>query len=359
MREFCCDAYNALNGSSDDVEQPPSSQPSTKKPSGPPSGVEQKEVEPPKKRKYTTTKGGGTGKKQKVKIVTPTDEETSEVRKSCLPLMVAKKNISKEYELIKKAARLLKGETLTSEQKNLYTLHARKKNIIKRLKIHVSKKNEQWSIDLADLNELSGYNNQFRYILVCVDVATRYAFVKMLKTKSAHNVAIKFEEIIRECGAAPRKIQADEGTEFNHIKNKLALKYNFELFHTQNREIKASHAERFIQTLKVMIRRTLTVLSGYRFIKYLPVIIERYNESPHRGIFGAKPIDFLLRKDQRVRIARIKNSVFEKSSLRRWGREVFTIDKVLITDPVTYQLKAEKDGEKITGIFYREELQPL
>jgi hypothetical protein len=219
---------------------------------------------------------------------------------------------------------------------------------------------------------------------VCVDVATRYAFVKMLKTKSAKNVCAKFEEIIHE-NAPPKKIQADEGTEFNDIKKKLAPKYNFQLFHTQNREIKASHAERFIQTLKLMIRRTLTVVSGYRFIKYLPAIIERYNESPHRGIYNAKPVDLykhdkipksltfkilksylngsqptvsLLRVGQIVRIARIKNNIFEKASLRRWGKENFVIDKVLITDPVTYTLK-DKNDEKITGIFYREELQPI
>ena len=108
------------------------------------------------------------------------------------------KKANNDLELIKKAARLLKGETLTKEQKNLYTLHAKKIHRIKRLKIRVHKKNEQWSIDLADLNELSGYNNQYRYILVCVDVDTRYAFVKMLKSKSAKNVCAKFEEIIHE-----------------------------------------------------------------------------------------------------------------------------------------------------------------
>jgi hypothetical protein len=134
-----------------------------------------------------------------------------------------------------------------------------------------------------------------------------------------------------------------------------------------------------------MIRRTLTVVSGYRFIKYLPAIIERYNESPHRGIYNAKPVDLykhdkipksftfkilkdhlngslvtdhLLRVGQTVRIARIKNNTFEKASLRRWVKEFFIIDKVFITDPVTYTLR-DKNQEKITGIFYREELQPI
>jgi N-acyl-L-homoserine lactone synthetase len=294
----------------------------------------------------------------------------------------------KDYpaELIKKAARLLKNETLTEEQKQAYSLHHKKLHRIKRLKYIVNNRNEQWSIDLADLNELSGYNNQYRYILVCVDIYTRYAFVKLLKTKSAKNVSNKFEQIISEAGEAPKKIQADEGTEFADIKKKLSTQYGFNLFHTQNREIKAAHAERFIQTLKLMMRRTMTTLgTSYRYIKYLPLVVERYNESPHRGIFGARPVDLyihqkvpnffafkmlknqlnvtrpvtnLLHVNDRVRIARTKNNTFEKSSLRRWVKEIFTVDKVLISDPVVYTLK-DKNNENISGIFYREELQKL
>jgi IS30 family transposase len=95
------------------------------------------------------------------------------------------------------------------------------------LKIYVTKHNEQWSIDLADLNELSSYNNQYRYILVCVDLYTRYAFVKLLKNKNAYNVCNKFEQISTEQGEYPKKIQADEGTEFALIKKKTKPKIRF------------------------------------------------------------------------------------------------------------------------------------
>jgi hypothetical protein len=289
-----------------------------------------------------------------------------------------------DKDLIKKAARLLKDERLTDEQRQTYSLHAKRRHTYKRLKIFVEKRNQQWSIDLADLKQLLGYNNQYRYILVCVDVFTRYAFVKQLKNKTAKNVRNKFEQIIAEAGAAPKTIHADEGTEFAQIRKVLGPKYGFKLFHTQNREIKATHAERFIQTLKEMIERTMNMLNTeYRYIKYLPIIMERYNESPHRGIFGARPVDLyvhqkipknfifniiksqlngsrptknLLQVGARVRIARIKNNTFEKSSLRRWVKEIFIVVKVLITDPVTYKLKDTK-GEDIEGVFYREELQ--
>jgi thioredoxin-related protein len=111
--------------------------------------------------------------------------------------------------------------------------------------------------------------------------------------------------------------------------------------------------------------------------------VERYNESPHRGLFNLTPYDVykkgkvpdpfrslkntlnntkptrnLLKVGERVRIARLKNNIFEKSSLQRWVKEKFYVTKVFIKDPVTYELQ-DKQSEKIEGVFYREELQKV
>ncbi|CAB4028695.1 uncharacterized transposon-derived [Paramuricea clavata] len=116
---------------------------------------------------------------------------------------------------------------------------------------------------------------------------------ELFKTKSATNVAKKSEELLLEWGV-PKKVQSDEGKEFSLIKRKLGPQYGFKLFHTFNRETKEVHAERFIQTFKQMVRRTLTTLDlGFRYIHYLPLILERYNESPHQGLFGAYTARYL------------------------------------------------------------------
>ena len=73
------------------------------------------------------------------------------------------------------------------------------------------------------------------------------------------------------------------------------------------------------------------------------------------------PITFtknVIREGTRVRIARKKENIFEKSSLRNWTNEIFLIKKVFITDPVTYELE-DLQSEKIEGIFYREEIQKI
>ncbi|CAB3977069.1 uncharacterized transposon-derived [Paramuricea clavata] len=239
-----------------------------------------------------------------------------------------------DKELIKKSSRLLKHEQLNKKQKDAYLLHSRKLTRYKRLGINIYKRNAQWSIDLADLNNLSEFNNQHRYLLVCVDIYSRYAFVKPLKTKTARNVANKFKAILTEENEIPLKVQSDEG---------------------------------------VQLYKKSSIL----------IIVERYNESPHRGLYNLTPFDVykkgkapdafqklksilnnstptfgLLKEGTIVRIARVKNNVLKKSSLCRWVKEQFRIKKVFITDIVTYTLEDLK-GEEIKGIFYRRELQTL
>ena len=298
--------------------------------------------------------------------------------------MRKKKQLISE-ELIKKAARLLKGETISENELLAYKQHKLSKKKYRRLQINVFEKNEQWEIDLAENKDLSRFNNQFRYWLVCIDVYSRYIWVELLKKKTAKNVAVKFENIIKKAKNSPKKIQCDEGTEFQDIRKNLSKKYNFSVFHTHNREIKASRVERVIGTLKTMVCRVLTVTQQFDYYTYFPIIIKRYNNSPHSSLDGFTPHDvynkstkekkikhLMLRKmmmpiiftknvikeGTRVQIARKKESVFEKSSLRNWTNEIFKINKVFITDPVTYELEDLK-GEKISGIFYREELQKI
>jgi len=57
----------------------------------------------------------------------------------------------------------------------------------------------------------------------------------------------------------------------------------------------------------------------------------------------------------RVRIPR-KKRTFEKDYTVRWTEEVFTINKVVYTNPTTYKL-IDSGGEEIQGSFYEQELQ--
>ena len=57
-----------------------------------------------------------------------------------------------------------------------------------------------------------------------------------------------------------------------------------------------------------------------------------------------------------VRINKYKRKTFDKGYTPNWTEEVFVIDEIRPTDPITYKIKA-LNGEEIEGTFYREELQ--
>ena len=62
------------------------------------------------------------------------------------------------------------------------------------------------------------------------------------------------------------------------------------------------------------------------------------------------------KKGDKVRISKYKRH-FEKGYTPNWTEESFTIDKINMTNPVTYQVR-DLNNEKILGSFYTQELSP-
>jgi len=53
----------------------------------------------------------------------------------------------------------------------------------------------------------------------------------------------------------------------------------------------------------------------------------------------------------KVRISKYKRKVFDKGYTPNWTEEVFIIDKIRYTNPITYKLK-DLNNEEIQGSFY-------
>ncbi|XP_043475947.1 uncharacterized protein LOC122507353 [Leptopilina heterotoma] len=140
--------------------------------------------------------------------------------------------------------------------------------------------------------------------------------------------------------------------------------------------LKASIVERFNRTLKNMMWPEFNLQGNYKWINLLPTLMSKYNNKKHRTI-GMKPKDVtvedtreLLRRirklrriplkrskfkvGDRVRVSKFKN-IFEKGYTPNWTTEIFTVDKVKSTKPVTYKLK-DYQNQPIEGGFYEEEL---
>ena len=57
----------------------------------------------------------------------------------------------------------------------------------------------------------------------------------------------------------------------------------------------------------------------------------------------------------KVRISKYKRNVFDKGYTPNWSEEVFKVDEIQHTNPITYKLKDLRD-EDIQGSFYEPEL---
>ena len=76
-------------------------------------------------------------------------------------------------------------------------------------------KDDVWSIDLVDMSAYASENNGFKFIITCIDTATRYAWAVPMKNKTAAESWRAFKEILDQGRKPSRsKIWSDEGSEF-------------------------------------------------------------------------------------------------------------------------------------------------
>ena len=237
--------------------------------------------------------------------------------------------------------------------------------------------NSIWTMDLLDIHQFSRQNKNFRYILVVLDIFSRFAWVRPLKDKTGTSVARALQDIITTSGKKPHKIWSDRGTEFyNATVAHLLERNNIKLYSTHN-EPKASIAERFIRTLRNKIESNFILTQDTVWYDVLPELIREYNHSIHRSI-GMKPEDAIkpenhskvfdrlypkqeldsrssLQVGDKVRIS-IHKRLFEKGATANWSEEIFEISEVIATSPTVYRIRDLAD-EDIDGTFYREQLQ--
>ena len=125
-----------------------------------------------------------------------------------------------------------------------YTLHKDARRKFKRNKIIVHGIDEQWQVDLVDMNTLAKENKGYRYLLTCIDILSKFAWVVPLKSKMARNVIGGFEKNFK-MGRIPIKLQSDGGCEFNNTTFKQYMKKKGIHYFTTKNETKCSIVEQF------------------------------------------------------------------------------------------------------------------
>jgi len=80
--------------------------------------------------------------------------------------------------------------------RDAYTMHKLRRIRFPRRRTFSKVIADLYQTDLADVSNLSPFNDGMRYLLTCIDVFSKRAWAIPIKTKSARSVADAFEKIL-------------------------------------------------------------------------------------------------------------------------------------------------------------------
>ena len=136
---------------------------------------------------------------------------------------------------------------------NAYTLHKPLRKRFLHNRMVPGGLDSHWQLDLCDMQRLKNENDGYAWILVCIDVLSRYVWAQPMKTKRPSEVRTAFDNIIAQ-GRRPLMIFTDEGTEFLGKDFQAVLKdQDIEHYTTRNPNTKAAIVERYMRTLKTRL----------------------------------------------------------------------------------------------------------
>ena len=264
-----------------------------------------------------------------------------------------------------------------------YTLHRPIRKKFSRLFYNVTNIDDVWEADLCQLTTIKDENDGYSYLLVVIDVVSKYAFVEILRNKEAKTVAAAFGKILeRSNDRVPVYLQTDRGKEFLGVAFQNMLKKHGIRFRVaRNPDIKCSIAERFNKTIQQRLWRIFTHRNSRRYIDVIQKVVESYNATPHSTIKmrpkevtvfnAAKARENMLKRalsnrrlkvkkpiyaiGDYVRISRAKGTI-AKGFEKNFTEEIFKVSRVALRQNIyTYEL-ADLNDTTIDGFFYSEEL---
>ena len=96
-----------------------------------------------------------------------------------------------------------------------YSIHKPVRHAFVRNHTYVGHIDQQWQADLADMQSLAGENDQYHYILTCIDVLSRYAWAVPVQSKSWKHMLVAFRKLFQLARPrVPQRLQTDDGKEF-------------------------------------------------------------------------------------------------------------------------------------------------
>lgn len=226
--------------------------------------------------------------------------------------------------------------------------------------------NHLWCADLIDMRNYGDENNDYKYILVCIDVYSRYVWMKPLKSKSCDEVIRMLKDCLTDAGKLlkqqvhPNYIATDEEEAFKKITYN---EFKIQRIICQGK-YGAATAESYIREFKKRLSTYFTQRKNHKWIDVYADILDAYNHRKH-SVTNRVPIELYtcetesmesdeprltandkIQKFQEGDIVRFKydKSLFKfqkKSLLPSYSKDLFRVQKVSNGPPrpIGYKVK--------------------
>ncbi|XP_033229889.1 uncharacterized protein LOC117181389 [Belonocnema kinseyi] len=208
-----------------------------------------------------------------------------------------------------------------------------------------------------------------------MNIFSKYVWPIHVKSKSGPDVTSAMQSILVQ-GRVSKNLHIDECKKFYNspLKN-LMQRYGINLYSTHS-NLSTSICERFNRTIRNKMWPQFSFKGNCKWINILPTFISKYNNTKSRSIdvklkdITAKDEEELMQRFKKlidIPRKRSKFKVGDRVQVRKWKHvfengytpnlttEIFTVDRVMSTNPVTYKLK-DYQNQPIAGRFYEQGL---
>jgi len=242
---------------------------------------------------------------------------------------------------------------------------------------------QEWQSDLIDMQKLARQNRNFKFILVVIDLFSRFIFTRAMKSKSADETGRMFQDIIDKSGRSCELLQTDQGSEYRGASFQQVLKRNNISHLLAYGPHKASICERVNRTIENRLYKYFTENATTKYIDILEDITYSINNTYHTTLKRAPasitednqalvykevyekmvnkaattPLHYAFNVGDLVRLS-VSRTPFTRGYLEQWTQEVFVIFNRVPSRPPRYRVKDLHD-EIIKGSFYAAELQKI
>ena len=299
--------------------------------------------------------------------------------------------VDKLYKFVKERGRKISRGVIKRwlGGQSIYNQHKPVRRTFKRQRVVVPRKWFQFDMDTVYMTSYQKDNVPYKFILVVIDVFSKFAWTRALKTLTGKEMVTALSSILSR---EPDNMRTDGGSEFVNNQVKKFMESNqIKHFVTLN-EKKANVAERFIKTLKTRITKYMHQQNSHKWVKVLPKVTEAYNQSYHHSI-NTTPAKALetddvtlwntlyppprkrVKRPARSGPARNKNpykfnegdlvklsylrTPFAKHYDSKWTDEIFTITGRRNKQTVPQYSIKDFTNSPIRGMFYEEEIQKV